>query len=326
VLAISLPASMLFTAYRGFNNALSRPKAVMALQVGGLALKIPLSALLITGIPWLRIPALGVVGCAVATAIVMWGQALAAWVVLRRSRFYAPFQLWGRGLHAPDRLALWAQLRLGVPMGFSILIEVSGFAMMAVFIARLGTHAVAGHQIAANLVSLMFMLPMALATATSTLVAQRIGARDLADARALVRHGIAFGVLTAATLGGLVYLARAGIVRLYTQDDAVIAAALPILAWVALFHLFDATQTMAAFVLRAHRIATAPMFIFAASLWGVGLGGGYVLAFAPPAFAPAALHGAPGYWAASTAGLTLAAALLLTVVWRVMRARPAAAA
>ena len=326
VLAISLPASLLFSAYRGFNNALSRPKAVMALQVGGLALKVPLSAWLITGIAPLEVPALGVVGCAIATAIVMWAQALAAWVVLRRSSFYAPFHLWGRGLHAPDAQALWAQLRLGVPMGFSILIEVSGFALMAVFIARLGTHAVAGHQIAANLVSLMFMLPMALAIATSTLVAQRIGARDLPDARALARHGIGLGVLVAAALGSLVYLGRGGIVRLYTQDLQVIAAALPLLAWVALFHLFDATQTMAAFVLRAHRIATAPMFIFTASLWGVGLGGGYVLAFDPPAIAPAALHGAPGYWAASTAGLTLAAALLLAVLWRVMRARPPAPA
>ncbi|HNT37756.1 MAG TPA: MATE family efflux transporter [Rubrivivax sp.] len=326
VLALSLPASLLFSAYRGFNNALSRPKAVMALQVGGLALKLPLSAWFIGGIPVLGIPSLGVVGCAVATAIVMWMQALAAWLVLRRSAFYVPFRLWGRGLHAPDPQALWAQLRLGVPMGLSILIEVSGFAMMAVFIARLGTNAVAGHQIAANLVSLMFMLPMALAIATSTLVAQRLGARDLPDARALTRHGIGLGVLVAAALGSLVYLGRAGIVRLYTQDAAVIAAALPILAWVALFHLFDATQTMAAFVLRAHRIATVPMFIFAASLWGIGLGGGYLLAFDPPAFVPAALHGAPGYWVASTIGLTVAASLLLAVVWRVMRARPPAPA
>jgi len=320
VLALSLPASLLFSAYRGFNNALSRPKAVMALQLGGLALKIPLSALLISGIPALRIPALGVVGCAVATAIVMWGQALAAFVVLRRSRFYDPFVLWGRGLHAPDRLALRAQLRLGIPMGFSILIEVSGFALMAVFIARLGTNPVAGHQIAANLVSLMFMLPMALATATSTLVAQRIGARDMADARSLVRHGIAFGMLMAAMLGSLVFVGRAAIVGLYTRDAAVIAAALPILAWVAVFHFFDATQTMAAFILRAHRIATAPMFIFAGSLWGVGLGGGYLLAFDPLGLAPAALRGAPGYWVASSTGLLVAAALLLAVVGRVMRA------
>lgn len=319
VLALSLPASLLFSAYRGFNNALSRPKAVMALQVGGLALKVPLSALLIGGVPGLGLPALGVVGCAAATAVVMWTQALVGFMVLRRSGFYEPFALWGQGLHPPDRQALWTQLRLGVPMGLSILIEVSGFALMAVFIARLGTSAVAGHQIAANLVSLMFMMPMAMASATSTLVAQRIGARDMNDARRLARHGIGFGLLVAAVIGSVVYLGRAGIVRLYTHDLAVMAAALPILAWVTLFHVVDAAQTLASFVLRAYRIATVPMFIFAGSLWGVGLGGGYVVAFDLGGWTPAALLGAPGYWAASTAGLTLAAVLLLAVVWRVMR-------
>lgn len=323
VLALSLPASLLFSAYRSFNNAVSRPKAVMALQVTGLALKIPLSALLIHGVPWFGIPALGVVGCAVATALVMWSQALIAWWVLRRDPFYDRFELWGHGLHAPDRQALWAQLKLGVPMGLSILIEVSGFALMAVFIARLGTTAVAGHQIAANLVSVLFMMPMALASATSTLVAQRVGARDLLDARRLARHGIAFGLAVAALLGTAVYLGREAVVRLYTQDTAVIAAALPILAWVTLFHVVDAAQTLASFVLRAYRIATLPMFIFAGSLWGVGLGGGYVLAFDGAGITPPALLGAPGYWAASTAGLTLAALLLLALVWKVMREQKA---
>jgi MATE family multidrug resistance protein len=67
-LALSLPASLLFTVYRGFNNAVSRPKAVMALQLGGLALKLPLSAALVFGVPALGCPALGVVGCGIATA------------------------------------------------------------------------------------------------------------------------------------------------------------------------------------------------------------------------------------------------------------------
>lgn len=324
VLALSLPASLLFSAYRGFNNAVSRPKAVMALQVGGLALKVPLSALLIHGVPALGVPALGVVGCATATAIVMWSQALIAFNVLRRDPFYAPFQLFGRGLHAPDRKALWTQLRLGVPMGLTILIEVSGFSLMAVFIARLGTTAVAGHQIAANLVSLLFMLPMALASATSTLVAQAIGARDVHDARRLARHGIGFGLLVAVAVGTLVYVSRGGLVRLYTADVAVIAATLPILAWVTLFHVVDAAQALASFVLRAYRIATVPMVIFAASLWGVGLGGGYVVAFDTAGLTPPGLLGAPGYWAASTAGLALAAGLLLAVVARVMQQQKAA--
>jgi MATE family multidrug resistance protein len=316
-LAFSLPASLLFTTYRGFNTAVSRPKAVMALQLGGLALKVPLSLVLVTGLPAVGLPALGVA---------MWAQAIAAYVVLRRDPFYAPFALGGHGLsrlHGPSQKAL---LRLGVPMGLAILIEVTGFAFMAIFIARLGETPVAGHQIAANLVALLFMMPLGLANATGTLVAQRIGAEDWRDARRLGWHGVQLALLVALAMGGAVYLLRGEVVRLYTANPAVIAAALPLVAWVALFHAADAVQTAAAFVLRAWRIATAPLVIYAVALWGVGLGGGYWFAFETPAFVPAAWRGAPGFWSASTAGLGVAAIGLSAFLALVHRTRRRASA
>lgn len=328
-LALSLPASLLFTIYRGFNTAVSRPKAVMALQIGGLALKVPLSTLLVFGAPSLGVPSLGAVGCGIATAVVMWSQVLLAFTVLRRDRFYAPFALFGRGLDRPDAAALRALLKLGLPMGMTILIEVTGFSFMALFIARAGTTAVAGHQIAANLVSLMFMLPMAMANATGTLVAQSIGARRNDEAMRLGWHGVAIGCALAALLGGTVYALRDGVVRLYSPDAAVVAAALPLVAWVAVFHLADAVQTLAAFVLRAWHIATAPMVIYAVAIWGLGLGGGVVLGFDTWGIAPRSLHGAPGFWFAATASLVVAALALLTLLtWtlRVRRREEAAAA
>ena len=317
-LAFALPAALLFAAYRGFNNAVSRPKAVMVIQLAGLGLKVPLSAALVFGVPALGMPSLGVQGCGIATAVAMWAQVLAGLWVLRRDAFYAPFAL-GRRLRPPDLQAIGAQLRLGVPMGASILIEVTGFSFMAIFIVRLGATPVAGHQLAANLVSILFMLPLALANATGTLVAQRIGARDLPAARRIGWHGLQFGVGVAAGVGVLVFALRHGVVRLYTDDAAVIAAALPLLAWVALFHIADAAQCVASFVLRAWRIATLPMIIFALSLWGVGLGGGYLLAFDLTGLTPPALRGARGFWAASTSGLVLAALALSTLLWRAQR-------
>ena len=323
-LALSLPASLLFTAYRGFNTAVSRPKAVMALQLGGLALKAPLSAALIFGVPALGVPALGVVGCGIATCIAMWAQLLAAVVVMRRDPFYAPFELRGRGLDAPERGAIAAQLRLGLPIGAAVLIEVSGFTFMALFIARLGTTPVAGHQIAVNLVSLMFMMPLAIANGTSTLVAQRIGARDAADARRLGWHGLLLGCAIASMMAGALFIARGPVLALYTRDAAVLAAALPLLTFVALLHTADAAQTIAAFVLRAYRIATLPLAINVAALWGVGLGGGYLLAFDVGGWVPAVLQGPRGFWFAATAGLVLTAlglSALLSVVLRRMPAR-----
>ena len=326
-LAVALPAALLFTAFRGFNTAVSRPKAVMLLQLGGLALKVPLSALLVYGLALptplgeLRLPSLGVAGCGIATAAVMWCQWFAAVALLRRDPFYRPFGLDSRRWGAPQAAAQRALLKLGVPMGLSIAIEITGFTFMAFFISRLGATPVAGHQIAVNLVSLMFMLPLALGNASGTLVAQRLGAHDLRDARRLSWHGVELGLAIATVMGAGAWLLREPLLRAYTHDTSIIAAALPLLAWVMLFHIADAAQTLAAFTLRAYRLTVAPMLIYAASMWGVGLAGGYALAFDLTGLTPVALRGAPGFWAACTAGITLAALALCGLLGGVLNAK-----
>jgi multidrug resistance protein, MATE family len=314
-LAFALPAALLFTAFRGFNIAVSRPKIVMLLQLGALVLKVPLTALLVFGLQlpeaWggFELQPRGAPGCGIATAIVMAVQLLVAWWILRRDPFYVSFGLQGP-IGRPARASLLALLRLGIPMGLSIAIEVTGFAFMAFFIARLGATPVAGHQIAMNLLSLLFMMPLSIANASSTLVAQRIGAGDADDARRLGWHGLMIGLSIATFVGSSVYTLREHVLRIYSSDAAVIAAALPLLTWLVLFHVADAGQTVAAFVLRAYRIATAPLLIYAVAIWGVGLGGGYVIAFNVLGITPAPLLGATGYWAAATAGLVIAASAL----------------
>ena len=325
-LALALPASLLFTVYRGVSIAVSRPKAVMTLQLGGLALKVPLSIALVDGVPALGIPALGVVGCGIATAAAMWLQLLVAVVLVRADPFYHNFGLDLPGQRAPHWPSLQALLKLGVPMGLGIGVEVTGFAFMAIFISRLGETAVAGHQIAANLVSLLFMLPLALSNASSALVAQRIGAGAIDDARRLGWHGLQFALALSLLVGGVVFLGREQVVGLYTGNPAVVAAVLPLLAWVALFHAADAVQAMACFVLRAWRIATLPTLIYVVSLWGVGQGGGYALAFNVGGAMPLAWQRARGYWIASTVGLTLAAlALAGLLAWVLAQQRQPAA-
>ena len=202
------------------------------------------------------------------------------------------------------------------------MIEVSGFAFMALFIARLGTTPVAGHQLAVNMVSVLFMVPLAIGNAAGTLVAQRLGAQDARDARRLGWHGLLIGCALAAVLGGLVYAARAPVLGLYTRDPAVLAAAGPLVAWMALFHVADAAQIVAAFVLRAYRVAWVPMLVYVAALWGVGLGGGYALAFNTTGQVPVSMQGAPGFWLASTSGMVLAGlALSGYLLWTMDRQR-----
>jgi len=328
-LAFALPSALLFTAFRGFNVAVSRPKVVMTLQLGAFAAKVPLNALLVFGVSLptplgtLTLPAMGAPGCGVATAIVMGVQTLLAGWVLRRDAFYRPFGLGSGGLARPDRTSLRELLRLGIPMGLAIGIEVSGFTFMAFFISRLGATPVAGHQIAVNMVSMLFMMPLALANASATLVAQQVGAGDLPGARRMGWHGLLLGILIAAAMGAAVYLLREPLVHAYTRDAVIVAAAMPLLGWVMLFHVADAAQTIAAFTLRAYRIATVPLIIYALAIWGVGLGGGYVVAFDSFGISPPALQGAQGFWSAATAGLMVAALALSGFLAWVLRQRPA---
>lgn len=331
-LAFALPPALVFTAYRGFNVAVSRPKVVMSLQLGALAVKVPVNAVLVFGFPaaapfaGFAVPPLGAAGCGAATAVVMWLQLAAALVVLRRDAFYAPFGL-GRGIGRPDPTSLAALLRLGVPMGLAIVVEVTGFTFMAFFVSRIGATAVAGHQVAVNMVSMMFMLPLAIANASSTLVAQRIGAGDAADGRRIGWAGLEIGVLIAAALGSAVYLLREQVVGLYTANPVIVAAAVPLLAWVALFHIADAAQTIAAFVLRAYRIATVPVLVYVFAVWGVGLGGGYAAAFDLLAVSPPWMRGAQGFWSMATLGLTVAAfGMTGFLAWKLRRDRRGAEA
>jgi multidrug resistance protein, MATE family len=308
-LALALPATMGFRIYAALNTAIGRPKMVMALQLGTLALKVPLNALFIFG--GVGLPAMGGPGCAIATGMLAWMAFLASAAILRFSPLYQPFRLFGTGIAKPRWAAQRELLKLGIPMGLSYLIEVTAFTFMALFIARLGATAVAGHQIVANFATVLYMLPLAIASATGTLVAQAIGARQVDLARHVGSTGIWLAAILSVTIGCIVWLARHAIARAYTPDAAIIASALPLYVFIAFYQLFDAVQVTTAFVLRAYKVAIVPTLMYAVALWGIGLGGGYVLGLNPFGISPPALQGAAGFWMGNSASLALVAAGLL---------------
>lgn len=314
--ALALPAALGFRIYSALNNALSRPVMVTVLQLAGLVFKFPLNALFLYG--GMGVPAMGGPGCALASMIISWLWFIAGAAILMRNPAYKPFAIFTH-YSPPNRTRLWALVRLGVPMGFTYLIEITSFTLMAIFIARLGTVVLAGHQIAANLGAVAYMVPLSLSIATSTLAAQSIGARNRAAARRISLNGIKLAVLCAAVVGAAVLMLRAELVGLYTRDAAVLAIAVPLLPFIAFYQMFDALQVMTAFILRAYKIALIPTVIYALSLWGVGLGGGYVLGFGLLGDMAAALRGAAGFWAANGLSLMVAGALLVGYFNRVSR-------
>jgi MATE family multidrug resistance protein len=211
-------------------------------------------------------------------------------------------------------------------MGLSYLIEVTAYTFMALFIARIGTNAVAGHQVTANFGTVLYMLPLSIANATGTLVAQALGARQMDEARRIGHAGIGLAALSSVTVGVLVWLFRGAIIRAYTPDEAVIAVAMPLFLFIAFYQLFDSVQVTTAFVLRAYKVAVVPTVIYAVALWGIGLGGGYLMGLDPLGIAPRPVQGAAGFWLGNSASLGLVAVGLLWYLRQVQQRAAAKAA
>ncbi|HET6828489.1 MAG TPA: MATE family efflux transporter, partial [Ramlibacter sp.] len=305
----------LFRMYGTLNQSLGHPQLVTRLQVASLVVKVPLTVWFVFG--GAGLPAMGVVGCAWATVAVNYVfMAIAAWL-LRTQDLYRPYAIWAR-MEAPDWEAIAQFARLGVPAGLAIMVEVTSFTLMALFIARQGTLAAAAHQVASNLAAVMYMVPLSIAIATSARVSFWLGAREAALARKAIRTGFKLGLACALVLGLFVLAARHGIAALYSASAPVAAAAAGLLVWLAFYHLGDAMQALCVFVLRCYRVTVAPLVAYCMLLWGMGLAGGFVLAYrGVGAFAP---RPSPDvFWIASSAALAVLGLILPLILLRAVR-------
>jgi multidrug resistance protein, MATE family len=169
----------------------------------------------------------------------------------------------------------------------------------------------------------MYMVPLSVAIATSARVSYWLGAGDMKKARAIIRTGFRIGWSLAIVLSATVLASRHVIASLYSADPRVAAVAAGLLALVAAFHLGDATQALCVFVLRSYRVTVAPLVAYCVLLWGVGVVGGYRLAYR--GLGPvAAQHTPAAFWTASSFALGLLALILPLILWRaVRRFRPA---
>jgi MATE family multidrug resistance protein len=324
ILALALVPSLLFRMYSTLNQSLGYPRLVTWLQAGALLVKIPLSVVLTFGA--FDLQGMGVVGCAWATLVVNTFMMLTGLWLLKTQDIYRPYQLWQR----PEKVqwpVLKQYLRLGIPAGLSIMVEVTSFTLMALFIARLGSVASASHQIAASMAAVLYMVPLALGIASSARTGFWLGAGDSDRARQAASMGIGLAISAALVCASVLLLGRERIAHAFTNDPLVAQAAAVWLGWVALYHVADALQAVCAFLLRCYRITIAPLLIYTAFLWGLGLYGGYLWAYDTTAL-NGLMHWATrpsvdAFWISSSLALIAVSLMFGALLWRVTSGRPA---
>ncbi|MFB0936353.1 MAG: MATE family efflux transporter [Propionivibrio sp.] len=312
MLAWGMPASLLYRTFYAFCIAVGLPRPLMIISLCCTMAHGLLAGALVAG-AWGG-PALGALGCGISNALIGWLALASGSIYMISSGALKGYRLM-RGWTAPRMDAQESLLRLGVPMGLSSFVEISAFTLIALFVAQLGAPVVAGHRVVANLAGICYMLPLSLAVATLAQVGLAAGARDWPRARISAVAGIVIASSVSTILGLLLWLVEKPLVNAYTSDPAVREVCLSLIVYLAAYQVFDAVQTVAAHALRGYKVTFMPMLVHVSAFWGVGLFGGWWLAFRAPT-----PMGVAGFWVASMLSLVFAAVLLGALLWRTGRA------
>jgi MATE family multidrug resistance protein len=296
---------LLYTTARRYLQGVGRVRPVMFALTSANLINVLGNWVLIHG-HW-GAPALGAAGAGWATAVSSGYMALflAGAVLL-------PDREEGGGLtRASWRLEpreVGRLLALGLPAAGQLLLEMGVFAAATAFAGRLDATWLAAHQVALTTAGVTFMVPLGISSAGAVRVGQALGRGDPAGARRAGWAALALGAgfMTAA---GMVLLAVPhSIVRLYTNDAAVIGAGAALLAVAAAFQLFDGLQVVATGVLRGAGDTRTPFTWNLVGHWLLGLPLGIYLCFSRG-------QGAIGLWVGLLVGLgSIGVGLLL--VWR----------
>ena len=303
ILAWSTLPVFLYATFRRYLQAIDLVRPVMIALVSANAINVAANWILIFG--HFGAPELGVRG--------------AAWATVASSCYLALFLLiaiavhdrrMGTGLYGTPLRVDWSRIRrlisLGLPSALQVGLEVGVFALATILAARFDAAALAAHQIALNVASVSFMVPLGISSASAVRVGQGIGRQDGAAAVRAGWTALSLGAAFMAFAAVVMILAPKALISWFTDDPHVLRHGVPLLAIAALFQLFDALQVVATGNLRGSGNTRTPMLWNLVGHWAVGLPISVGLAFG-------AGWGVQGLWIGLCAGLVLIGAVLLRV-------------
>jgi MATE family multidrug resistance protein len=204
---------------------------------------------------------------------------------------------------------IWRLVVLGFPAASQVALEVGVFAAATALAGRLDPVSSGSHQIALNVASLAFMVPLGLSSAAAVRVGFAYGAGDLPRAARAGWTALAAGAVIMTAIGLLFFLWPVPLLSVFSTDPRIIQIGVGLLAIAAAFQLFDGTQAVATGALRGISETRMPMIINVIGHWLLGLPVGYALCFV---FG----WGVAGLWIGLSIGLILAALVLTAVWWR----------
>jgi MATE family multidrug resistance protein len=299
---------LLFQLLRNFVAALERPRVVLWLSLGGIALNALFSWSLIFG--KFGLPSFGLVGGGIGSTITWVLLCVALVAVTSTDRLFRRFHLFGNWWRFDGQRTL-AMVKLGLPIGTTMALEMGVFALAAYFMGWIGAPAVAAHGVALQIAALTFMVPLGLGQAATVRVGLALGRKDQAGITRAGWTAWVLGVAFMATMAMVMWAIPHRLVTLFLADSAAnavtIGLAVSFLRVAAAFQLFDGAQVIGAGMLRGLHDTRWPLMFAFVGYWVVGLGIGAWLAFGTD-------WKGVGIWIGLASGLA-AVALLILARW-----------
>ncbi len=301
-----IPAFMI-VVLRSFLSAHGATRVILLITVAGVFVNFLCDYALMFG-NW-GFPRLELAGAGLATTtvnVVMLALTITYVQLHRRFRRYHIFH----NLLKPDWPRFWELWRIGLPIGAMLLAEVGLFTCAALLQGWIGQDAVAAHQIALQLASISFMVPLGLSQATTVRVGIALGEHNPEGVR---KAGWASLMLTLGFMSATALLffsfpqTLVGLFLDPTNPDnfGALTLAASYLSIAALFQLVDGTQVSMASALRGLSDTNMPLISALVGYWLIGFPVAYLLGF------PLGLHGV-GIWLGLAAGLLATAIILVT--------------
>ncbi len=298
-------------------EGLAKTKPGMVMGFLGLLVNIPVNYIFIYG--HFGMPELGGIGCGVATAAVYWVMFIAMLSYIKHARSMRDIRN-EKGFGKPDSVVMKRLIQLGLPIALALFFEVTLFAVVALLVSPLGIVDVAGHQIALNFSSLMFVLPMSLAAAVTIRVGYRLGQGSTLDAQTAARTGLGVGICMAVVTAIFTVTLRKHIALLYNDNPEVVALAAQLMLLAAVYQISDSIQVIGSGILRGYKDTRSIFFITFTAYWVLGLPSGYILALTDLVVDR---MGPAGFWMGFIIGLT-SAAVLMMLRMRYLQRQPSA--
>jgi len=290
----------LFLVLRSVNEGLFSTRAIMYVSLSAVPVNIILNYIFMYG--YFGIPAMGAVGLGYATAIVWTLMFLVLLFYTLFTKKYSHLVFFTQ-FHKPEWNVFKEILHIGIPISLTVGLEVLMFGAVGLLIGRYTIEMISAHQIALNVVSLIFMVPMGLSIAVSARVGHAVGRSSATDVQLAANLGLFFSVIFMIFAMCITLLFPTEIIGVYTNDMSVVNTAVKLLYMAAIFMICDGLQVTTAGALRGMKDTVVPMFMSGISYWLVGFPLGYFLAEEKGLLAV-------GYWIGIIAGLSMAALLL----------------